>query len=190
MPGDRIVGILTPGEGITIYPIQSPDLTAFDDQPQRWLDVRWDIEEGRNELFPAKIAVTAINEPGTLGMIASLIGDTGANIDNININELSADFRELILDIEVTDLKHLNAPRTLLVSAANFVAVLAFIVANAVRWPETLVMLVGAIIGGYRGARIGRRAPARIIRAITLLVTFCITLAFFAKAYAPMLLHR
>ncbi|WP_219323153.1 bifunctional (p)ppGpp synthetase/guanosine-3',5'-bis(diphosphate) 3'-pyrophosphohydrolase [Methylovirgula sp. HY1] len=108
VPGDRIVGILTPGEGITIYPIQSPDLIAFDDQPQRWLDVRWDIEEGHPELFPAKLMVTAINEPGTLGMIATLIGDTGANIDNISIHELSADFREMIIDIEVTDLKHLN----------------------------------------------------------------------------------
>ncbi len=46
VPGDRIVAILTPGEGITIYPIQSPDLTAFDDQPERWLDVRWDLEAG------------------------------------------------------------------------------------------------------------------------------------------------
>ena len=108
VPGDRIVGILTPGEGITIYPIQSPDLTAFDDQPQLWLDVRWDIEDGRHELFPAKIVVTAINEPGTLGMIATLIGDTGANIDNISIKVLSADFREMTIDVEVADLKHLN----------------------------------------------------------------------------------
>ena len=45
MPGDRIVGILTPGEGITIYPIQSPALKAFDDEPERWLDVRWDVED-------------------------------------------------------------------------------------------------------------------------------------------------
>jgi uncharacterized membrane protein YfcA len=88
------------------------------------------------------------------------------------------------------DLKHLNAPRTLLVSAANVVAVLAFIVANAVRWPETLVMLVGAIIGGYGGARIGRRAPPGIVRTITLLATSCITLAFFVKTYTPTLLHR
>jgi guanosine-3',5'-bis(diphosphate) 3'-pyrophosphohydrolase len=46
VPGDRIVGILHPGSGITIYPIQSPSLTAFDDQPERWIDVRWDIDEG------------------------------------------------------------------------------------------------------------------------------------------------
>jgi uncharacterized membrane protein YfcA len=88
------------------------------------------------------------------------------------------------------DLKHLNAPRTLLVSAANMVAVLVFIVANTVRWPETLAILVGAIIGGYAGAHIGRRARPEIIRAITLLTTSCITLAFFVKTYAPTLVHR
>jgi GTP pyrophosphokinase len=109
VPGDRIVGIFTPGEGITIYPIQSPDLMAFDDQPERWLDVRWDIVEGRHQLFLAKINVTAINEPGTLGMIATLIGDGGANIDNISIRQLSADFREMVIDLEVADLKHLHS---------------------------------------------------------------------------------
>ncbi len=94
VPGDRIVGILTPGEGITIYPIQSPDLTAFDEQPERWLDVRWDIEEGRHNFFPARIVITAINEPGALGMISTVIGDHAANIDNIVFRPLSADFRE------------------------------------------------------------------------------------------------
>lgn len=92
--------------------------------------------------------------------------------------------------LDSTDLKRLHAPRTLLVSASNVVAVLAFIVADAVRWPETLVMLAGAIIGGYGGGRIGRSAPPSIIRTSTLLATSCITLAFFVKTYAPTLLHR
>lgn len=92
--------------------------------------------------------------------------------------------------LDTRDIKHLNAPRTLLVSAANLVAVLAFIGAQAVRWPETLAMLAGAILGGYGGARIGRRASPAVIRTGTLLATSCITLAFFMKTYAPMLLHR
>lgn len=91
--------------------------------------------------------------------------------------------------LDNTDLKHLNAPRTLLVSAANVVAVLAFIVAGAVSWPETLVMLAGAIIGGYGGAQIGRRASPSLVRRVTLLATSCITLAFFVKTYAPTLWH-
>ena len=52
VPGDRIVGILTPGEGITIYPIQSPALSKFEDKPERWLDVRWDEEESTPRRFP------------------------------------------------------------------------------------------------------------------------------------------
>ena len=108
VPGDRIVGILTPGEGITIYPIQSPALTAFDDQPERWLDVRWDLDEN-GELFPAQIIVNAMNEPGALGSIATVIGDEGGNIDHIEFVNRSSDFRDIVLDLQVRDLKHLNA---------------------------------------------------------------------------------
>ena len=70
--------------------------------------------------------------------------------------------------LDSRDLKSLNAPRTLLVSAANAVAVLTFVVAHAVHWPETMAMLVAAIVGGYGGAQIGRRAPPASIRTGTL----------------------
>ena len=109
VPGDRIIGILTKGEGITIYPIQSPSLMAFDDQPERWLDVRWDIEEGHRQRFPAQISVTVINEPGTLAQIATVIGENDGNIDTLTVTGPSQDFREMLIDIEVWDLKHLNA---------------------------------------------------------------------------------
>ena len=85
--------------------------------------------------------------------------------------------------IDKRELKDLNAPRTLLVSAANAVAVLAFTFAHAVQWPLTLAMLAGAVAGGYGGARIGRRTPPAVIRAVTLVATSCITLAFFWKTY-------
>jgi uncharacterized protein len=63
------------------------------------------------------------------------------------------------------------------------VAVFISIAANAVRWREALVMLVGAILGGYGGANIGRRAPAGAIRIGTLLLSVGITLVFFVRAY-------
>ncbi|WP_342051150.1 MULTISPECIES: sulfite exporter TauE/SafE family protein [unclassified Cupriavidus] len=91
--------------------------------------------------------------------------------------------------LESREIKHLNAPRTLLVSAANTVAVAAFIAAQAVQWPETLSMLVGAAIGGYGGARLGRRAPAAAVRVVTLIATSLITLMFFIKVYGPRLSH-
>jgi uncharacterized protein len=85
--------------------------------------------------------------------------------------------------VDNRDLKSLNAPRTLLVTAANTMAVLIFIVAHAVRWSETLVMLVAATVGGYCGALVGRRAPAPVVRAATLIIASGITLVFFARAY-------
>ncbi len=108
VPGDRIVGILTPGEGITIYPIQSKALQNFEDAPERWLDVRWDVDELSEGRFPAQIVVTAVNAPGSLAQVATVIGDHGANIDGLKMRSRSADFTEMVIDIEVFDLRHLN----------------------------------------------------------------------------------
>lgn len=108
VPGDRIVGIMQPGAGITIYPIQSPSLNAFDDQPERWIDVRWDIDEDTKERFPARISVTAINEPGSLAEIAQAIAANDANIHTLSMVRTAPDFTEMVFDLEVWDLKHLN----------------------------------------------------------------------------------
>src|SRR3954451_17123312 len=109
VPGDRIVGILTPGEGITIYPIQSPTLKEFEDTPERWLDVRWDMDERTPQRFPARIMVQSMNEPGTLAQIAQVIAEHDGNIDNIRMARTSPDFTNCTIDLEVYDLKHLNA---------------------------------------------------------------------------------
>ncbi|MEM7463176.1 MAG: bifunctional (p)ppGpp synthetase/guanosine-3',5'-bis(diphosphate) 3'-pyrophosphohydrolase [Pseudomonadota bacterium] len=108
IPGDRIVGIITPGEGITIYPIQSSELTQYDDQPDRWLDVRWDIEEGNSDRFPARVRILAINEPGTLAKIAEIMANNDANIQNLSMKTTTPDFMEMIFDIDVWDVGHLT----------------------------------------------------------------------------------
>ena len=83
VPGDRIVGIMTPGEGITIYPIQSPALTAFDDQPERWLDVRWDVAARRSSFRPDhRRGDQRAGQPRRAG---DVIGEPGANIDNVEL---------------------------------------------------------------------------------------------------------
>jgi RelA/SpoT family (p)ppGpp synthetase len=109
VPGDRIVGILTPGEGITIYPIQSESLKQFEDQPERWLDVRWDVDDKVPQRFPAQLAVQSVNEPGTLAQIAQVIAEHDGNIDNIRMTRQSPDFTELTIDLEVYNLKHLTS---------------------------------------------------------------------------------
>ena len=79
------------------------------------------------------------------------------------------------------DVKATSAARTLLVSAANAVAVLCFAAAGPVRWPETLVMLAAAAIGGYAGARL---VPAPLLRRFVIAFGAAMTAVFFWRAWA------
>ncbi|MGI9380656.1 MAG: RelA/SpoT family protein [Methyloligellaceae bacterium] len=108
VPGDRIVGIMTSGEGMKIYPIHSPTLEKYDDEPERWVDVTWDIEESNSDRFLSQIEVTAINEPGSLAKIANFIGETDGNIDTVQMIDRAPDFTNMLIRLEVWDLKHLN----------------------------------------------------------------------------------
>lgn len=109
VPGDRIVGILSPGEGITIYPIQSSALAAFENEPTRWIDMRWDTDSARLHRFPARLSLKTINEPGSLAQVAQIIADHDGNIDNVQMSRRTPDFTDLVLEVAVWDLKNLNA---------------------------------------------------------------------------------
>jgi uncharacterized membrane protein YfcA len=76
------------------------------------------------------------------------------------------------------------APRTVLVATANAAAALIFIIAGMVRWIYCIPMLLGAIVGGYLGARLGQILPPLAIRIWTLLITAVTTAVFFWRAYA------
>ncbi len=106
VPGDRIVGVLLPSEGIRIFQIHSPRLKDF--EHQSWVDVTWDISPDRPERFPARLVVTVINEPGTLAQIAQVIGEADGNIDNLRMTRRASDFTEMTIEVEVWDLEHLN----------------------------------------------------------------------------------
>jgi GTP pyrophosphokinase len=106
VPGDRIVGVLSDGEGIRIFQIHSPKLKEF--EHEKWIDVTWDIDPDHPERFPAKIVVTALNEPGTLAQIAQVIGEADGNIDNVRMVRRAKDFTEILIELEVWDLDHLT----------------------------------------------------------------------------------
>ncbi|MFM9939323.1 MAG: RelA/SpoT family protein [Hyphomicrobiaceae bacterium] len=106
VPGDRIVGVLTQGEGIRVFQIHSPRLKDF--EHERWVDVTWDIDGDNPERFPARINVTMLNVPGTLAQIAQVIGEEDGNIDNLRMGRRGSDFTEMLIELEVWDLDHLN----------------------------------------------------------------------------------
>jgi uncharacterized membrane protein YfcA len=86
--------------------------------------------------------------------------------------------------LDGADVHTLSPARTLMVSAANTVAVLCFVLAGVVRWPQALAVAAGAIGGGYGGAWLGKRLPAKIVRRVTLVAAAGITVAFFYRAFA------
>ncbi|HEX2147445.1 MAG TPA: bifunctional (p)ppGpp synthetase/guanosine-3',5'-bis(diphosphate) 3'-pyrophosphohydrolase [Pseudorhizobium sp.] len=108
VPGDRIVGIMEDRSGITIYPIQAPALQRFDEQPERWIDVRWDLDDANKSRFAARIVINALNEPGTLATVAQTIADLDINIRNLDMGRVATDFSEIGLVVEVWDLRQLN----------------------------------------------------------------------------------
>jgi uncharacterized protein len=79
------------------------------------------------------------------------------------------------------NLKAMAPVRVLLVAAANSAAVVWFVAAGAVRWPETLAMLGASAIGGYLGARLTRCLRPNVVRGFVIALTAVVTCAFFVR---------
>ncbi len=108
LPGDRIVGIVTTGKGVTIHTIDCETLEQFADTPERWLDVSWGDASENAEDRVGRLIVTIQNEPGVLGTLSTVIGKSGGNITNLKITSRSVDFWDMFIDVSVNDTKHLN----------------------------------------------------------------------------------
>jgi GTP pyrophosphokinase len=108
LPGDRIVGIVTTGKGVTIHTIDCDTLEEFVDAPERWLDVSWDVGNGGQDIHVGRVHLTVLNVPGSLGDLSTVIARNDGNISNLKITERSAQFFNMLIDIEVRDVKHLT----------------------------------------------------------------------------------
>ena len=82
-----------------------------------------------------------------------------------------------------TDIRAMNAAKTLLVGSMNSVAVIAFIVAGKVFWTEAILMAIAATVGGYAGARIARSVDRNRIRLFINGVNVTMTVLFFIRAF-------
>ena len=108
LPGDRIVGIVTTGKGVTIHTIDCETLESFADTPERWLDVSWNLAHNGAEMHVGRLHVVIANEPGSLGALTTTVGRNEGNITNLKITNRATDFFEMSLDVEVKDLRHLT----------------------------------------------------------------------------------
>ncbi|MGY3489907.1 putative membrane protein YfcA [Bradyrhizobium sp. USDA 4011] len=82
---------------------------------------------------------------------------------------------------EPNDIRAIKALKNLLATCVSLAATLIFIVQGAVRWPETSVMLLGAMIGGYAGGHLIRILPARIVRQFVIAAGALMTVIYAAR---------
>ena len=107
LPGDRIAGLVTTGKGVTIHTLECDTLEKFANQPERWLDVSWAESEDEAPQI-GRLQVIIANVPGSLGSLTTVIGKNRGNITNLKITNRSQDFFEMLIDVEVTDVKRLT----------------------------------------------------------------------------------
>ncbi|MAF68646.1 MAG: bifunctional (p)ppGpp synthetase/guanosine-3',5'-bis(diphosphate) 3'-pyrophosphohydrolase [Micavibrio sp.] len=108
IPGDRIVGIVTTGKGVTIHTLDCETLEQFADTPERWLDVSWGNEDDGADGHIGRLSMTITNQTGTLGTLSTVIGRNGGDINNLKITNRTLDFWDMLVDVKVSDTKHLS----------------------------------------------------------------------------------
>ncbi len=106
LPGDEIVGIVTPGQGVVVYPANARELAAYEDSRERWVPMKW--EEESDQLFASRVDMTAVNRTGSLSIITQTIADFDANITNLSMIQLNEDFCDLTVDVEVHNKAHME----------------------------------------------------------------------------------
>ncbi|HJV84914.1 MAG TPA: sulfite exporter TauE/SafE family protein [Noviherbaspirillum sp.] len=81
------------------------------------------------------------------------------------------------------DVHEINAIKNLLSAIIYSVTVLTFVIAGAISWPYTLIMLATATLGGYWGATIARKIPAAWLRRFIIVIGFTLTAFYFYKTF-------
>jgi len=113
VPGERIVGITYRGRGVVAHAIDCPVLAEFEDNLDRWVDLRW--HEGRHApVHSVSLELTISNDAGVLGRVCTLIGEQRANISDLVFVDRKPDYYKLLVEVDLRDVEHLHAVMTAL----------------------------------------------------------------------------
>jgi len=109
LPGDRIVGIVTTGRGVTIHKHDCHGLEAFAATPERFIDVDWEYDGGAKGGHVGRIELTAENTSNALAGLTTAIARQEGAVNNLRIVNRSGDWCDVLVDVEVRDTGHLAA---------------------------------------------------------------------------------
>jgi guanosine-3',5'-bis(diphosphate) 3'-pyrophosphohydrolase len=105
VPGDDIVGYLSPGKGIVMHRVECPNVVELAKLPERRVEIGWDKEVQGD--YRAELRVEVVNRPGVLATVSAAIAETDSNIDDVRYIERGVQAATLIFTIEVKHRKHL-----------------------------------------------------------------------------------
>jgi hypothetical protein len=109
LPGDRIVGIVTTGRGVTIHKHDCHGLEAFAATPERFIDVDWEYDDGAKGGHVGRIELSAENNASALAGLTTAIARQDGAVNSLRILNRSGDWCEVLVDVEVRDTAHLAA---------------------------------------------------------------------------------
>ncbi|HZD40092.1 MAG TPA: TGS domain-containing protein, partial [Terriglobales bacterium] len=104
LPGERIVGFITRGRGVTVHTVSCP--TVLESDPHRKIDVSWEATEQSPR--PVKIEVTCVDQPGLLAAISSAITSAEANIARAQVRTFSSQRAINTFEVMIKNSEHLN----------------------------------------------------------------------------------
>jgi uncharacterized membrane protein YfcA len=81
------------------------------------------------------------------------------------------------------NLHEINALKTVMSGVINAAALVIFIVSGDIVWAPTLVMMAAAMLGGYYGAKLTKRAPPGVLRLVIIAIGTLMTVSFFIRQY-------
>jgi RelA/SpoT family (p)ppGpp synthetase len=105
IPGDNVMGYLSSGRGVVIHRNCCGNLSNFRKQPEKWIACSWESDIDRE--FLSQIQVDTFNKPGVLAEVAATIGDSGSNIEQVEVLGRHEDCSMLSFLILVKDRTHL-----------------------------------------------------------------------------------
>jgi GTP pyrophosphokinase len=109
LPGDKIVGIVATGKGVTVHTKDCATLETFAATPERFIDVDWDLGHLKpSSTFTGRISVIAGNSPSALATLTNAVAKQDGAIANLKIVHRQQDFFEALVDVDVRDARHLS----------------------------------------------------------------------------------
>jgi guanosine-3',5'-bis(diphosphate) 3'-pyrophosphohydrolase len=105
LPGDDIVGFLSPGKGIVVHRTNCPNMPELSKHPERRVEIEWDRDVQGD--YRAQLRIEVVNRPGVLATVAAAIAAAGSNIENVEYTERSPFAATLLFTLEVKDRKRL-----------------------------------------------------------------------------------